>query len=527
MKKAVGGGKYDLVIVGFGIVGTTAALLATRYKLRTAVIDLNAFDDLPITKAARIDAEAFRVFEHLGLRKPLQDILRPLEGTRMVDQDGNLLFELQHRQYQRHSPMYGFYQPDLQGCLQEQLKKTEAGYLDFYEKHRAEAIEPQKNGVQLHLYRLADKEFFQIETRFLLACNGQDSLIPALCNLEYHYYDFIGYTLNVDTETEAALPLPRFAQTICGAEMPVTYVADSDNRQRWEFQLRPDEVNEAASSQKVRQWLEEQIRQPFIIKNTFVHRFEAKILNRWQSKRVYICGDAAHILPPYLGLGLSAGIKDVYNLIWKIAMVSERRIEGQVLDYYQGERESDIRYLLRLNLVVKSLFSASWLKWVRRLLPIIPKSFLRRTLHIETLVKYGLVGSSHRLRGRFIPSFLFQTLQGKQAILDELAGDGFVFLALDENPVDAAKPEELEYLAAISLRFVKVFSAQQKFIPQGRFADFWLDSEGAFEKWCCTHRIKYLILRPDRIIFDAARNEKELRRVLRLLQKKMKVNRGV
>lgn len=69
--------------------------------------------------------------------------------------------------------------------------------------------------------------------------------------------------------------------------------------------------------------------------STFVYNFDSKILENWRYNRVLIAGDAAHIMPPYLGMGLSAGIKDVYNLTWKINLIRQGTLALKVLDTYQ------------------------------------------------------------------------------------------------------------------------------------------------------------------------------------------------
>ena len=482
---------------------------------------MNRFDDLPISKAARIDAEVIRIFEYLGIRQELEDLLHPLTGTKIVDAADHVLFELKHAETEDCAPMYGFYQPDLQLLLQRQLEKVRGNLLHYYEYHKAEAIEKVEHGINLHLHSLEADSYFQIQTRFLLACNGQESLIPMQFGLEYYYYDEIGYSLNVDTETKESVDMPRFARTICGTELPVTAVGDSEHHQRWEFQLSPEMVTEVNTPERIRNLLEQHLHQPFEVHNTFIHRYESKVLNKWQSHRIFIAGDAAHMMPSFLGLALSAGIKDVHNLLWKIAMVCERTVTGQVLDYYQGERESNVLHLIRLNLAVKKLLKARWFRWVRRLLPMVPNALLRRTLHIETIVKYGLVGIVHPMRGRFVPHVTLRNLKGQENTIDALLGDDFVCIAMGENPVDAIKPKELEYLAKLGIRFIKVLPQKATFLPEARYADLLYDVNGSLEKWCLKKKAKYILLRPDRIIFDAANNERQLLRLLRLLERKL------
>lgn len=63
------------------------------------------------------------------------------------------------------------------------------------------------------------------------------------------------------------------------------------------------------------------------------------VADRFQSGRVFICGDAAHLWVPYAGYGMNAGIADAENLGWLLAA----RIAGWgregLLDAYVAERQ--------------------------------------------------------------------------------------------------------------------------------------------------------------------------------------------
>ncbi|MCC6632499.1 MAG: FAD-dependent oxidoreductase [Gammaproteobacteria bacterium] len=43
------------------------------------------------------------------------------------------------------------------------------------------------------------------------------------------------------------------------------------------------------------------------------------VANRFRDRRVFICGDAAHLWVPYAGYGMNAGIADAMNLSWQLA----------------------------------------------------------------------------------------------------------------------------------------------------------------------------------------------------------------
>ena len=64
----------------------------------------------------------------------------------------------------------------------------------------------------------------------------------------------------------------------------------------------------------------------------------AQIADTYRSGRTYLVGDAAHRFPPTGGLGLNTGVADVHNLVWKIAAVEAGWADPSILDTYEAER---------------------------------------------------------------------------------------------------------------------------------------------------------------------------------------------
>ena len=60
--------------------------------------------------------------------------------------------------------------------------------------------------------------------------------------------------------------------------------------------------------------------------------------SRYQTGRVFLAGDAAHIHSPAGAQGMNTGIQDAWNLGWKLALVSRGVAEEALLDSYDAER---------------------------------------------------------------------------------------------------------------------------------------------------------------------------------------------
>ena len=82
----------------------------------------------------------------------------------------------------------------------------------------------------------------------------------------------------------------------------------------------------------------------------------ADVADRFRDGRVFLAGDAAHLMPPYGGFGGNTGIQDAQNLAWKLALVLDGRADPALLDTYELERrpvaamtaeQAHTRYVLR------------------------------------------------------------------------------------------------------------------------------------------------------------------------------------
>lgn len=62
------------------------------------------------------------------------------------------------------------------------------------------------------------------------------------------------------------------------------------------------------------------------------------VVDRMRDRRIFICGDAAHLWVPYAGYGMNAGIADALNLSWMLAAHLNGWAPADILEGYARER---------------------------------------------------------------------------------------------------------------------------------------------------------------------------------------------
>ena len=78
--------------------------------------------------------------------------------------------------------------------------------------------------------------------------------------------------------------------------------------------------------------------------------------------RIFLAGDAAHIMPPTGGFGGNTGVADAHNLAWKLALVLQGRAGPGLLETYEAERRP------QCELTVEQAFT----RYIKRVDPSLP-----------------------------------------------------------------------------------------------------------------------------------------------------------
>ncbi|HEV3290802.1 MAG TPA: FAD-dependent monooxygenase, partial [Streptosporangiaceae bacterium] len=165
----------------------------------------------------------------------------------------------------------------------------------------------------------------------------------------------LGFTerwLVVDIRVTTPLDTWDGVEQVCDPARAATFMQVTGDRYRWEFQLRDGEdeaglITPQALGALLRPWTGRSDLQGLEIIRSATYTFRARLAARFQTGRVFLLGDAAHLTPPFIGQGLAAGLRDADNLAWKIAYVLTGQAGEDLLATYDTERRPHSRAMVK------------------------------------------------------------------------------------------------------------------------------------------------------------------------------------
>lgn len=333
----------DVAIVGLGPVGAALGAMLARRGVSVCVAEKDG-EIYPLPRAAHFDHEIMRLFQGLGIAEAVLAHARPAPAYRFQNAAGEVLMHFDMppgASPSGWSPSYMFHQPGVEEALRSLLTGV-----DVRLGRRFEGLVQDGEGVTVTLAGPQGPE--TVRARYLVGCDGGASAVRKAIDGALDDYGFDEPWLVIDTKVGEGARLPDINLQICDPERPTTCVLMGPGRHRWEFMLKPGEdpaavMDDAVIAGWLAPWggLEH-----LTVERKAVYRFHGLVAQSWRSGRVFLAGDAAHQMPPFLGQGLCSGLRDAANLAWKLAEVLAGRAGDALLDTYQPEREPNVRAIV-------------------------------------------------------------------------------------------------------------------------------------------------------------------------------------
>lgn len=332
--------RVDATILGGGPVGCLLAVLLSDMGVSNVVIDRD-LEPYQLPRAIVMDDEIQRIFHDHGLGEWLVANTSRLEAADFVAADGTRIMgaDIPEVALQGLPPVVCHYQPELDAMLRAEAERR--GSLVRW-GHSVTSMDASGDSV---VAVLDDGE--RIESRWFVGCDGASSWTRKNLGLVLEDLKFDQEWLVVDVEL---LPgrepdLPLGVRQYCDPVRPSTYVKGHKRFRRWEFQVQPDEDAQALNTDEglwrlLSPWLGPDDAR---LVRSALYRFHAVVAPSMQKGNVFLAGDSAHQMPPFMGQGLNSGMRDAMNLAWKMSLVARGLASDRLLESYSLERVPHVR----------------------------------------------------------------------------------------------------------------------------------------------------------------------------------------
>ena len=346
---------FDVVIIGAGPTGLTLANILGQRGLHVALLEQNA-STVRAPRAVSIDDESLRTMQAIGLAEEVLRNVAADYGSHYYTTSGRLFAKVEPTTREYGFPRRNaFTQPELEATLLAGVRRFPNVTLSF--EHVAESLEESAGQVTLQVRPSgAGAAARTMAATYVVACDGARSATRKIIGASMVGASYPQRWLIVDlASTRERL---RQTRVVCNPARPLITLPGPRGIRRYEFMLHDDEDDAAATRPE---FLERLLRESgpdagMPIVRAQPYTFHALIADHWNSARIFLAGDAAHLSPPFAGQGLNSGLRDVFNLGWKLAAVVQGSFDARLLDTYFTEREPHARELIQLAVQMGRVF---------------------------------------------------------------------------------------------------------------------------------------------------------------------------
>ena len=349
-----------VLIAGGGLVGLSAAAFLARQGVRSLTIErLDASSPLP--RAAFFHMRTLEMFRYLGIEDTVRSqsaqefvpegaiiAMETLAGRKLADIIPNL-----NEGVDALSPCRRLFlnQPTLEPILRDCARTAGASIVQG-----AEILDVRQDagGVTLTIRKMHEERTREVRGDYLIAADGAHSPVRAALGIDYEGRGAFSNSLTIYFTANLFPYIGNNAWSLIYVNNPTLHGFFRLNRAATAGFLGvnvvgdpaadPDAAMNAAADLSESRLIElvragvGQRDLPVRIDGYSRWRATASVARTLRHGRVFIAGDAAHLMPPNGGFGGNTGIHDVHNLAWKLAFVMQGHAGAQLLDSYETER---------------------------------------------------------------------------------------------------------------------------------------------------------------------------------------------
>jgi 2-polyprenyl-6-methoxyphenol hydroxylase-like FAD-dependent oxidoreductase len=495
---------YDVAIVGYGPVGQLLATLMARQGHSVVVLERHS-QIYPMPRAVHFDHEVARILQSVGIRPDESDIIEPYDNWyEWRNAARETLLKVDWRGVGPswwHTSNF-FAQPDLEHELD--LRARREPLVEVRRSCTVTGLAQDGDGVTLRVDDAtapADAPSSTLRARYVVGCDGANSTVRRLLDMPVNDLGYFFDWLIVDMIPNEPVVFDPPAWQLCDPKRPTTIVPGGPGRRRWEFMALPGEdigeLNKAATAWRLLQpW--GMTPDTATMERHTVYQFQAQWARQWRAGRVLIAGDAAHLMPPFAGQGMCAGLRDVFNLQWKLDLVL-RGWNDALLDTYGSEREPHAKYFIDLSIELGRVIcvpdEADAAERDRQMKAALTDPAIEPPVPDPPRLGPGVLSARDKNAGLLSMQGRVET-NGTQGLFDDLLGYGWLIITTQTAAelARAVPAEDLALLEGLGARTVTIGSTAEADVR---------DTDGRYSEWFQQLGADVVIIRPDFYIFSA------------------------
>jgi 2-polyprenyl-6-methoxyphenol hydroxylase-like FAD-dependent oxidoreductase len=344
----------QVIIVGAGPVGLTLAVDLGLRGVRCILLE-KKLEPQFLPKMERCNARSMEMFRRIGLANELRaaglttdsvmDVYIILTMTRApllhLKYPSVDMAREQIRKLNDGSTPLEPYQLISQYTLEPVLKRAAERIPTVAVRYGTELVEFGEDGpAVVATVRSSDGRSRKMRAAYLVGCDGGSSLVRKQLGIrlrgEANLAKFRQGLYRCD-ELYDRLPLgegPGRGRHYLVADEWATFLIMQDSKRHWTLHAAVE------SDAEMKQRFEQTVGVPVRYEMLYCGEWRQNLLlaDRYRAGRVFLAGDAVHLVIPAGGLGMNTGVGDAFDLSWKLAATLEGWGGPELLDSYEIER---------------------------------------------------------------------------------------------------------------------------------------------------------------------------------------------
>jgi 2-polyprenyl-6-methoxyphenol hydroxylase-like FAD-dependent oxidoreductase len=340
-----------VLIVGAGPTGMTAAMELNRFGIAVRLID-KLLEPVTTSRAAVVQARTLELFEQRGLADAILEAGN--KGIALsVYGHGKLIFRMEYSGIDsRYRYVLGISQAATERTLRERLARQ--GVAIEWGVTLTSFAQADLTGSLTATLRHSDGRLEEFEPSYLIDAGGAHSIIRSTLGIQFKGKTreeryALGDVDGVDGD------LPETDLHLFSSEYGFLGLFPMGNhsfRVVLSNPLSQNSKDPGPGLEELQKLYDMRSHIPAKLRDlgwsSWFH-INSRMVDQFQTKRIFLGGDASHIHSPAAGQGMNTGIQDMINLCWKLAFVIQGRASPTLLETYGEERLTVIRDLLAMT----------------------------------------------------------------------------------------------------------------------------------------------------------------------------------